>query len=422
MAHTFARATAPATDDDDPRKYAAAFSTGRRTYARQFNELYYARLNELKPHVLAAAAKKWGADCRFTPKVLNVEAGQTAYIVGTVFIDSRAKPSTLDQVEREHWISDPAVGGAYRDGAETVFLEDESGRIELVGGVVDGALLVSGLVAAVLGAETPDGRFGVTDVCFAGMAPQPARPAVPEDRLVALVSGLGARAECPVTLEMQLLAEFLCGTLGGANQMQNQDQNQDQNRDQNQDQNLPPVAARIVQVVVAGNTLSLAPPPLGHTEDARANDRSGAAALVAAVDGFLADIAAAVPLALMPGAHDPADASLPQQPMHAGMFARCAQYSGFRSLSNPALLDVGGCVLLGSSGQNVDDIARYVRPPTTPAPTHAPTPTSTPSPAALAAESLQWRHIAPSAPDTLWCYPFSGRDPFILPLAPHVYF
>ncbi|KAJ1651216.1 DNA polymerase delta small subunit Cdc1, partial [Coemansia sp. RSA 25] len=257
----------------------------------------------------------------------------------------------------------------------TVFLEDESGRIELVGGVVDGALLVSGLVAAVLGAETPDGRFGVTDVCFAGMAPQPARPAVPEDRLVALVSGLGARAECPVTLEMQLLAEFL-----------------------------------------------LAPPPLGHTEDARANDRSGAAALVAAVDGFLADIAAAVPLALMPGAHDPADASLPQQPMHAGMFARCAQYSGFRSLSNPALLDVGGCVLLGSSGQNVDDIARYVRPPTTPAPTHAPTPTSTPSPAALAAESLQWRHIAPSAPDTLWCYPFSGRDPFILPLAPHVYF
>ncbi|KAJ2324722.1 DNA polymerase delta small subunit Cdc1, partial [Coemansia sp. RSA 2681] len=182
MAHTFARATAPATDDDDSRKYAAAFSTGRRTYARQFNELYYARLNELKPHVLAAAAKKWGADCRFTPKVLNVEAGQTAYIVGTVFIDSRAKPSTLDQVEREHWISDPA-GGAYRDGAEAVFLEDESGRIELVGGVVDGALLVSGLVAAVLGAETPDGRFGAADVCFAGMAPQPARPAVPEDRL-----------------------------------------------------------------------------------------------------------------------------------------------------------------------------------------------------------------------------------------------
>lgn len=30
--------------------------------------------------------------------------------------------------------------------------------------------------------------------------------------------------------------------------------------------------------------------------------------------------------------------------------------------------------------------------------------------------------MAPSAPDTLWSYPFNDRDPFIIEKTPHVYF
>lgn len=33
-----------------------------------------------------------------------------------------------------------------------------------------------------------------------------------------------------------------------------------------------------------------------------------------------------------------------------------------------------------------------------------------------------WRHMAPSAPDTLWTYPFNDRDPFIIEKTPHIYF
>lgn len=36
--------------------------------------------------------------------------------------------------------------------------------------------------------------------------------------------------------------------------------------------------------------------------------------------------------------------------------------------------------------------------------------------------TLQWRHIAPTAPDTLTCYPFTDDDPFIVTDCPHVYF
>ena len=58
-------------------------------------------------------------------------------------------------------------------------LEDESGRIQLVGDVVTreledftsgnmANLLVTGIIMAALGRETASGEFQVVDVCFAG--------------------------------------------------------------------------------------------------------------------------------------------------------------------------------------------------------------------------------------------------------------
>merc|ERR1712216_204447 len=40
----------------------------------------------------------------------------------------------------------------------------------------------------------------------------------------------------------------------------------------------------------------------------------------------------------------------------------------------------------------------------------------------LMASSLRWQHVAPSAPDTLACYPYKDRDPFYVAQSPHVYF
>lgn len=51
-------------------------------------------------------------------------------------------------------------------------LEDESGRIKLVGERVKNARLVTGVILGALGIETPNGEFEVVDLCYAGMAPQ----------------------------------------------------------------------------------------------------------------------------------------------------------------------------------------------------------------------------------------------------------
>lgn len=40
----------------------------------------------------------------------------------------------------------------------------------------------------------------------------------------------------------------------------------------------------------------------------------------------------------------------------------------------------------------------------------------------IAQNTLELRHVAPTAPDQLDCFPFKGKDPFILEECPHVYF
>lgn len=62
---------------------------------------------------------------------------------------------------------------------------------------------------------------------------------------------------------------------------------------------------------------------------------------------------------------------------------------------------------LGTSGQNIDDIDKYV---------------DTVDRVKMAESCMYWRHMAPSAPDTLWSYPFQDKDPFIIEKSPHVYF
>ena len=39
----------------------------------------------------------------------------------------------------------------------------------------------------------------------------------------------------------------------------------------------------------------------------------------------------------------------------------------------------------------------------------------------MAVATLRWSHMAPTAPDTLWCYPFKAADAFVIRAAPDVY-
>lgn len=74
----------------------------------------------------------------------------------------------------------------------------------------------------------------------------------------------------------------------------------------------------------------------------------------------LSELAAAVPVDIMPGAGDPANYTLPQQPLHRCLFPGAAAYSSLHRATNPHDFEVDGVTFLGTSGQNVDDVYRWV--------------------------------------------------------------
>merc|ERR1719342_527908 len=115
----------------------------------------------------------------------------------------------------------------------------------------------------------------------------------------------------------------------------------------------------VASLVVAGNCLA---------QETRDNDDRQAKYLtknkeatsidaINALDDVLAQLADTVEVDLMPGANDPANQSLPQQPLHKCLFPKSGVYPTFQSVPNPYSCTVhGGLEIVGTSGQNLHDL------------------------------------------------------------------
>lgn len=75
---------------------------------------------------------------------------------------------------------------------------------------------------------------------------------------------------------------------------------------------------------------------------------------------LLTQLASLVPVDVMPGPTDPANCSLPQQPLHRCLLPGASRFDTFRRAPNPHAFEVDGVSVLGTSGQNIDDIHRCV--------------------------------------------------------------
>lgn len=300
-------------------------------------------------------------------------------------------------------------------------LEDESGRLRVTGECL-GSNYVTGCILAALGTEQADGTFQVIATQYADLPRQPERwerdksalsqAAEPKSTRkssgkIAIVSGLEMTGKNDNELFLGLLLEYLTGEAAG-----------------------PPTqseASKITRLIIAGGSLSHAS-PIPSRDDAAVKkgkskfygyDTSAYNALPAEqFDAFLSELLPSLPVTLMPGASDPANVALPQQPMHTALFPTSRLFAeppaqsnktihGLDTVTNPWEGDIEGYRFLGTGGQTVADLLKYVD-------------------GAKALEAmemmLRWRCIAPTAPDTLWCYPFQDDDPMLVKECPHVYF
>jgi DNA polymerase delta subunit 2 len=346
-------------------------------------------------------------------------------------MDMPLKPNVLEDIGRDHSIPAPPPREKFYCDEDSVMLEDESGRIKLVGNRVGEERLVTGVIVAALGMETPTGDFEVVDICTAGLATFSEQGILgsdamdvdvdsssTQDEYVAVVSGLSIGSPLSADAQIQMLVEYLTGEAGGPEDQQ--------------------LASQITRLIIAGNSLSLAEYS-EEGEDEKKPRKFGASAQAIfsphpnlALSAHLHDLTSALPVHILPGEDDPSGTILPQQPFPRAMFGKAATFESFHCESNPAWLRVR-CdenessipnegrtsssqsnhlpvtrSLLVTSGQPVLDMYKYL-----------PTPPS--SLVSIAASTLRWRHVAPTAPDTLWCHPYRDRDPFILWETPDIY-
>ncbi|KHN07429.1 DNA polymerase delta small subunit [Glycine soja] len=363
-----------------------AFEIGKEAYqGQQYSQIYFARLHLMRT-LLYSLVPHWKPNFPVCT-VLGLEEGKECVIVGTLYKHMKLKPCILDEYSKERSVVPLVKPHNFIHPDDHLVLEDESGRVKLSGSIILPSEYVTGIVVALLGKETGAGDFLVQDVLDAGLPPQIEFPLKPrEDKYVVLVSGLSVGSSSSNPLQFQLLIDHITGHLG--------------------DEKEQSIASQIVRVVFAGNLVEI-PRRLLNGQNLASKDLSRMAEPIKELDILLSQIAAGLPLDIMPGPSDPANFSLPQQSLHRCLFPGSSAYNTFRSCTNPHCFEVDNVRFLGTSGQNVDDLEKY---------------SEAKDKLEFMERTLRWRHLAPTAPNTLGCYPYTDKDPFFIESCPHVYF
>lgn len=115
-------------------------------------------------------------------------------------------------------------------------------------------------------------------------------------------------------------------------------------------------------------------------------DVSFSLAPTAQLDNFLCEVLPSLDVDLISGEKDPNGSTLPQQPLHEALLPGAGAFAGFKRSTNPCWFEVAGRSFLGTSGQNLDDIFKYLE---------------SDDRISMACSTLEWSHMAPTAPDTL---------------------
>lgn len=233
--------------------------------------------------------------------------------------------------------------------------------------------------------------FTVEDVLFYECGPELPLKKINNSPLVVFISGLDLANVEDTALSLELFQQWVEGNL-----------------EIDCSKEIDP--SRVVRVVIAGNSITARPAKQQKNMSSltlRTFDTKDMLTSLKILDDIVSNLSMSVEVDLMPGEFDPSNHMLPQQPFHHCMFPKSATKRAFNGVPNPYQFEIEGRLILGTSGQNIDDIRKF---------------TTVDEPIECMKNSLKWSHIAPTCPDTLPCYPYFNTDPFIISKCPHAYF
>jgi DNA polymerase delta subunit 2 len=360
----------------------------------QYHRHYSLRYELLREAALVEARAIWSAEvapCNFLRRLQDCkqEIGEQLVIVGLLFKEMKKRPNVIEQ-----YTKDSSVVGALPEDVfelhqkfcttdDELWLEDQSIRVKLLCDSDHLMFLCTGIVVAVRGSSTADGEFRIMNFCF----PRPPAVTIPRciaddqkrGEFVIFISKLKIGNKLSdEKVARDLFVEFL------AEQRENRQQGDS--------------AVDVKQVIICGG--------LFMGSEHQPFCRPDVDSLVEA-DDFLCKVGGMVPVDVVPGRNDITNLNLPQKPMLHHIFSKSRSCMNVKFSTNPHERQYGGVRVLGHSGQPVEDILRC---------------TSITSALDALQLSLEARHLAPTAPDTLPMAPSTTSDPFVIESMPHIFF
>jgi len=354
-------------------------------YSQQYSQIYFCRLAALRKEVESSARSKWTGNVLFVDRLLHLQQGVDCVIFGVLYKELDLKPSILKEYSKNPAEPVPVlpVRPSFTSDTDTVILEDETGRIRLnFENCSFGAdTFLTGTVIAIKGQETPSGDFSVDDICFPGIPSLTIPYSLENDVFVMFVSGIGLGATWNIPMREAMFLDFISGKLG----------NEEDYR----------FCSQIAHLFVLGNLLcdvgqETLMKKLQEQQTMNAGQQFFNAEHLISADRFLTTLLSTIPVTLLPGEMDPTNFLLPQQPLHPCLLPSSSKYISLRRVTNPYQCQVNGRNILACSGQNVDDACRYSKFDWN----------SVEDRLLIMENFLNYRHLCPTAPDTLPCYPY----------------
>lgn len=277
-------------------------------------------------------------------------------------------------------------------------LQEPGESVVLVGGL-DVPTHVTGIMVAVIGHEHDNGnKFIVDDYCYPTPCPQKPLVLASQDMYILFICDLGFTLDCKPELELARnnVMDFLTG---------------------NMDEDLNSVASKIARVVITGNCMDQGAADRekelealemdGDEDEWNKKERSYTVETLTMIDDYLSKLGKSLPVDVMPGPYDVTSYLMPQQPVHPLLLPKCASVKGIKCTTNPYSATFGSIQVLGTSGRLIQSVQEM----------------STIDEAVdILDETLKWRHMIPTSPDTVFSYPFMDHDPFVMEERPHIYF
>ncbi|CAK9290517.1 unnamed protein product [Gordionus sp. m RMFG-2023] len=367
------------------------YNNRENNFNRQYAHIYTERLLIYRPILIKYCEKKFGN--KYEVKKLHEvkSAEKLCIVIGTIFKHMPLRPTIFKKIANDHLPNHHI--GKFIKPSDSLIIEDELQRATLVGNIFKENLVI-GVTLAIICCEDKQGCLFVEDYIFPPLPKQIPYVLINKpSKYVALISGLGLSNQNLRMTQIQLMIDTINGMILG-----------------DEKNPLTIEMANIVRVIIAGNSIG---------EDIYLDNLSTRAKYISnkiclssfdkikQLDDLLFGLASSVNVDIMAGPYDPANIMLPQQPLNKRLFQKCVKLSSFNSVSNPYECIIDGIRILGTSGQNIDDIYKY---------------TDFDDRLEILENTLKWTHMAPTCPDSLPCYPFFNNEPFVMKECPHIYF